>query len=101
MSSLYKRRSHAEADRGKKKFRNFSVLAAPCLFVGHAVPAVCDIVALPNSPESTPDVSYHLIGRIVRDAGGDLAIAQDHAPGNLYHLWFGPCFHLLQTPPTA
>lgn len=68
---------------------------------GHAVPAVCDIVALPNSPESTPDVSYHLIGRIVRDAGGGLAIAQDHAPGNLYHLWFGPCFHLLQTPPTA
>ena len=28
MSSLYKRRSPAEADRGKKKFRNFAALAA-------------------------------------------------------------------------
>ena len=49
MSSLYKRRSPAEADRGKKKFRNFAALAVPRLFVGDAVPAVpfCAVPVLP------------------------------------------------------
>lgn len=40
---------------------------------------------------STATFAYYLIGRIYND-NGQLAISQDHAPGNLVMWWQGPCW---------
>jgi len=50
-----------------------------------------EIVQSATLAVSDATYAYYLIGRIYSD-NGQLAISQDHAPGNLIMWWQGPCW---------